>query len=225
MKDKGCVVCGAPVKGVQAKFCSVVCAGVARRKPRTKFSCEKCGESFGLLNSQVRNRQSHGGRPRFCSRACSLLRFRTNPRPCEWCGKKQHFRGSSQRFCSRSCVVQGTSGSRINSPREHRCLYCSRPYMIPLHLVAHGRRFCSRSCRTRWLRDEGLIPFDPRVTGESRGKVSLVCAWCNEQFLRSRSMVESIAKRNLEHTFCSQECFGAFRRGKPQKQDHSRRYY
>ena len=148
-----CLECGKTFKPVTTwstrhgrtvtKFCSMRCAGEARRRETTlkhMKKCLHCGKEF-----------RSDGRTRTCSRECGK-HIRPDARPelkCECCG--QGFRRSPQvvgrtpRFCSMEC-------RKAFSRRE--CVLCGAAYK-PHNTT---QKFCSRSCAAeRRRQDRGLV--------------------------------------------------------------------
>lgn len=183
------------------KYCGRACYGESRRKPELR-ECPDCGgektpssdrcqdchyeqyweERGGRPTCQTCGEElnpSDGdkSRPKYCSREC-YFETKRETRECPICGTDfKTSRASDQKTCGDdSCVSEIMSRSkRVREERE--CPRCGDTFEVR---PSDPHKYCSRECFK--------VP-----------RVSLVCAWCGEDYERRETEAE-------ESRYCSNDC-------------------
>lgn len=142
------------------------------------YYCRVCGKQI-LSHGKV-----------YCSREC---RTSTNKSSivitCPACGRTFKATKKGTICCSKKCYGQ----YRIMSGRVRSiCEECNKVfYLIPSRVASGHNRFCSRSCRDKFLREHGGT--------FKKDKIVLTCMNCGAEFYRVP---------HLHHRkFCSIQCF------------------
>ncbi len=141
---KQCVQCGKNFKSLKdARYCSKLCAGVARASTLRDKTCQHCAIAF-----THRNYSSSAGR--FCSQTCyhTSLKSALTPLRCEECAVEFTPTHQRQKFCCQRCGQNASEKRRreAKAPRfpERPCDQCSTSF----HPDRASGRFCCKACNT-----------------------------------------------------------------------------
>ncbi|TFF27508.1 hypothetical protein E3C22_03360 [Jiella endophytica] len=167
---------GQPDYADGAEYCAW-CRGPmddAGRSKRSRFCSVECAKS-ALLHRDAKSDAYVGTVLRQAYRM--VLRAKTPPRPCEYCGKPFHGEHAGSRFCSPKCVA-----ARVRLP-EITCQQCGKTCR-PLR---REQTYCSLACKqhARWQK-----------TRESLAHIVRQCDLCGENF----------TPRSDRSIYCSQRC-------------------
>lgn len=172
------------------KFCSRECRIRYQKRNTIQRSCLVCGTAIEVKFSA---RKDEG---KFCSRKCHS-EYRLSQRiaiECRWC--KTIFRTPSnpnrqRRFCGWFCYCAWNTNVLVSASQEilknavRPCKRCGKLLVRYSSQFAQGRgKYCSKAC----------------ANAAKIRKVSLRCAFCRKQFLRSRNRIYGALQ------YCSNAC-------------------
>jgi 5-methylcytosine-specific restriction endonuclease McrA len=134
-----------PFKAKRIRYCSPVCAMLARRGRRSEWrtllcAYEPCQAPFEVPPSQITK-----GR-RFCSNACRhAAKRRRVTLLCKSCRKPFVVRPKDitqgRQYCSYTCM-----GAGQNRRIALTCETCGNSFLVEPNRIRQGRKFCSRQC-------------------------------------------------------------------------------
>jgi hypothetical protein len=201
--DKICEGCGNTFRVTKdraetAKFCSMKCKGVGKKR---SAPCIVCGTEFERYTSSQH-------RMKYCSKACYLKGVSVPPkkkveRPtyvkqCVICGQSfqvNKFRLDIAKTCSKECANQHASLEYKKRREVRACLECGREISLPPSRYERGAgRFCSLDCRNvneAWRKERG-----DSCRGEKHYK------WTGDTYESSRGYIYKYVSgthREVEH--------------------------
>jgi hypothetical protein len=135
LPSRDCETCGKSFQPMREKadtrFCSLRCAGEARRADIPERACEQCGTVFRPLSGNAD--------AKFCGKKCADAAKRVfQPKPCQMCGTYFIPKREGNIYCSNGCAHRGIRFRQV----ECQCGWCQRTFP--------GKRadaeYCSDAC-------------------------------------------------------------------------------
>ncbi|MBW2559827.1 MAG: hypothetical protein JRE40_03110 [Deltaproteobacteria bacterium] len=161
---------------------------------RPEFICPQCGRVFTARPYQIRAGSG------FCSRECynasqarlserQVLNLIESQMSFAEIGRILGISRERVRFIARRAGSDARRASDLRRP-EMTCAQCGKVFKASLSEIERGRRFCSRECYRKSMREPGT----PRV--------ELVCEFCGKTYTRIAYQLRGPSR------FCSKVCHG-----------------